>query len=174
MLMFKRNFFIASLFYLTLMAAAVFLYDKAPADSTLTTALFAATLLIGLFWGVTVLILAWSANQAKHNVPPDQAKHNVPPDLPGLWLTNVDKGRWITNVDQGHIHPDGHRADCGPGAAGAICTTCGKKMPGIWDTVCAGCGATSCYNHSTVVNQRWYCNKCMLFTLGQEPRTIGS
>lgn len=41
----------------------------------------------------------------------------------------------------------------------SICTTCGKLMPTCWDTVCAVCGDTSCYDHSGLVEGRWRCRR---------------
>jgi len=39
------------------------------------------------------------------------------------------------------------------------CVTCGKDMPGCWDTVCATCGDTSCYKCSTERNGHWHCSR---------------
>jgi len=43
----------------------------------------------------------------------------------------------------------------------SVCGTCGKDMPHCWDTVCAGCGMTFCYDHSFIKNGNlWTCPHC--------------
>lgn len=41
------------------------------------------------------------------------------------------------------------------------CMHCLKDMGKIWDTVCKGCDKTFCYKHSKVINNHWYCPKCV-------------
>ena len=65
---------------------------------------------------------------------------------------------WITNVRDAVVNDDGSAHIVG--SNGAKCVTCGKEMLRIWDTVCAKCGDTSCYDHSTIVGNQWRCEKC--------------
>ncbi len=56
---------------------------------------------------------------------------------------------------------DGKRPVYGIGEGSkCACVTCGKELP-CWDTVCFGCGSTSCYAHSLVNKKRWFCMKCI-------------
>ena len=73
-------------------------------------------------------------------------------------VSSIFRMRWITNIKEGYVDSDGS-GNCG-NAVGAICITCERKMPGIWDTVCASCGGTSCYDHSQVIEGHWFCVKC--------------
>jgi len=41
----------------------------------------------------------------------------------------------------------------------SVCVSCGKDMPGCWDTVCSVCGDTSCYNCSYSDDHFWYFKK---------------
>jgi hypothetical protein len=67
-------------------------------------------------------------------------------------------------------------------AGASICCTCKKEMPKCWDTVCYGCGDTSCYQHSWITEppgivggyrvkdaptNYWYCEKCRPVTATQ-------
>ncbi len=42
----------------------------------------------------------------------------------------------------------------------SVCNKCGKDMPVCWNTICAGCQKTFCYEDSYVQNGHWYCKKC--------------
>ena len=45
----------------------------------------------------------------------------------------------------------------------SVCGVCGKDMPACWDTVCAACHRTLCYDCSVVVDDHyWYCKTCDL------------
>ena len=41
----------------------------------------------------------------------------------------------------------------------SVCVSCGKDMPGCWDTVCSVCGNTSCYDCSHSDTANWFCKK---------------
>lgn len=68
--------------------------------------------------------------------------------------------KWIINIKDATINLDGSVTACT--ANNSRCITCGKDMPIIWDTVCAMCGGTLCYDHSTVVDGHWSCTKCLI------------
>lgn len=71
--------------------------------------------------------------------------------------------KWITNIRDAIPVPmkDITGAPFTGYTGSSICTTCKKEMPVCWDTVCAGCGDTSCYEHSETVDRKWYCPKCV-------------
>jgi|SRR6266853_3554083 len=84
-----------------------------------------------------------------------------------VWLEPKQEEKWITNIKDATEHPyydavSGKQQIAHGGSS--ICCTCQKKMHGVWDTVCASCGDTSCYTHSFKVNdgtkERWVCKKC--------------
>ena len=39
----------------------------------------------------------------------------------------------------------------------SICNDCEKIMPICWDSICAICGKTFCYNHVRIINGFWVC-----------------
>lgn len=41
----------------------------------------------------------------------------------------------------------------------SVCSSCGKDMPGCWDTVCYSCNKTLCYKCSIDISGFWYCKK---------------
>lgn len=41
----------------------------------------------------------------------------------------------------------------------SICQGCGKELPLIWETICAHCGSTFCYNCSIALDGHWFCLK---------------
>jgi len=60
--------------------------------------------------------------------------------------------------EMGRIVKLNPNSDCHRGHS--VCNTCGKDMPGVWETVCYKCGRTSCYKHSFVIQGYWYCEDC--------------
>lgn len=64
----------------------------------------------------------------------------------------------ITNVRDAVLNGP-MSAECRPENT-SKCVTCGKIMSGIWNTVCHGCGDTSCYDHSFARDGKWFCDKC--------------
>lgn len=97
-----------------------------------------------LLWGVFELLF-----------PKRLPKVEVEPD--------PNSGPWITNVKNATAYQRTNAFNGKPlitYGGNAICVTCGKKMPGCWDTVCAICGDNSCYDHSTAIDGHWYCEKC--------------
>lgn len=45
-------------------------------------------------------------------------------------------------------------------AAHAVCQTCGKDMPHVWDVICRHCLGAFCYDHAKVVDGVWLCGDC--------------
>lgn len=67
-----------------------------------------------------------------------------------VFITNIREGTRTVKITSGHEVIN----------QSAICCTCAKRMPGCWDTVCADCGNTSCYEHSQAIDGYWFCQGC--------------
>lgn len=81
--------------------------------------------------------------------------HALAHSAPGHFLSNLSKaGKWITHVRDATVTTyDGHPCKGG----NSICCTCGKKMPGLWDTVCKECGGTFCVHCATQGPVYYFC-----------------
>ncbi len=73
--------------------------------------------------------------------------------------------KWITHIRDAdfvvfkNAAPSPNPEWCVGGKGSSICQSCGKEMPVCWDTVCAHCGGTFCYDCSVGVDGHWFCKR---------------
>lgn len=73
---------------------------------------------------------------------------------------------WITNFKDATKIGNAYWGD-------SLCVTCGKEMSKCWDTVCAECGDTSCYEHSYQDGRNWMCEKHKHLLGTRDVRDVG-
>lgn len=70
------------------------------------------------------------------------------------WVRTVDSRGRITSIRMDFVQIE-------PIGGHSVCNECDKDMPKCWDTICARCRHTFCYEHSWTVEGKWVCSACL-------------